>query len=255
MFLAYFDESGDSGVPGIVPSPTNYFVLSCVLVHQDVWFQTLNHLIQLRGWLRTTYGIPARPEIKSTDLRRGRGVIRPLGMNLDQRMDLFRTLIRWQNTTLPTSQVFAIAINKAPAHSRGWEPRLAAWTFAIQRLDKLCQEKNDKAIVFPDEGHGMFIRRLMRRLRRRHMIPGFFGRQTLSIPTERIIEDPNDRHSHDSYFIQLADWNAYAVHRSRYIDPRVEVPDDLWDELHDLHRTNVNRLTGGPPGIVLYPRP
>lgn len=34
MHLAYFDESGDSGV---TDSPTRFFVLLCVFVHQDVW--------------------------------------------------------------------------------------------------------------------------------------------------------------------------------------------------------------------------
>jgi hypothetical protein len=37
MYLAYFDESGDSGLVG---SPTKFFVLSCVLVHQDDWLAT-----------------------------------------------------------------------------------------------------------------------------------------------------------------------------------------------------------------------
>src|ERR1700683_5257415 len=99
----------------------------------------------------------------------------------------------------------------------------------------------------------MFIRRLMLLLRRRHLIPGHFFRETLSIPTQRIIEDPNDRKSHDSYFIQLADWNAYACHRSQHIDPQPSVPPGLWDEIANLHRTSVNQLRGGPPAIVRYP--
>ena len=37
--------------------------------------------------------------------------------------------------------------------------------------------------------------------------------------------------SHSSYFIQLADWNAFACHRSRYVDPKPNVDEDLWDAL------------------------
>jgi hypothetical protein len=255
MILAYFDESGDSGVPGLVNTPTNFFVLSCVLIHQDEWLSSLDHLVRLRGQLRTVSGIPARPEIKSSDIRRGRGVLESLHWSPARRMDFYRYLMTWQNTTLTAAQCFSIVIEKAPAYSRKWEPREAAWTFAIQRLDRLAVEKNDKVMIFPDEGHGMFIRRLLRRLRRRQVIPGHFGREPLSVPAERIVEDPNDRQSHDSYFIQLADWNAYATYRSFYVEPLPGVPDDLWDELRDIHRTSVNRLVGGPPAIVYYPKP
>ncbi len=123
----------------------------------------------------------------------------------------------------------------------------------MQRVDRFCKEKNDKAIIFPDEGHGDLVKKMMRRMRRHHMVPSYFGSGTLPIPTARIIEDPNDRKSHDSYFIQLADWNAFACHRSTYVDPVANVPDDLWDELCDCHLVEVNQLAGGPPGIVLYP--
>lgn len=90
-------------------------------------------------------------------------------------------------------------------------------------------------------------------MRRHHFVPGHWGPTTIPFPTQRIVEDPNDRASQDSYFIQLADWNAYATHRSRYVDPRAQVPDDLWDELATTHLTAVNAVRGGPPGIVRYP--
>src|SRR5207248_1668026 len=112
----------------------------------------------------------------------------------ERRLLLFRHLMQWQNRTLTDTQVFSIAIDKAPAHARNnRDPRETAWTYAIQRLDRLAKEKDDKVMVFPDEGHAPLIKRLIRRMRRFHQIPGHFGQQILSIPTERIIEDPNDR--------------------------------------------------------------
>src|SRR5690349_16107338 len=45
MYLAYFDESGDSG---IVNSPTRFFVLSCVMLHHKEWKATLDGLITMR---------------------------------------------------------------------------------------------------------------------------------------------------------------------------------------------------------------
>jgi hypothetical protein len=91
-------------------------------------------------------------------------------------------------------------------------------------------------------------------MRRHHNIKGHFGGATLSRPTERIIEDPNDRQSHDSYLIQLVDWNALACHRSKYVDPTARMPNDLWDQMPGRHLKKVNELTSGPPGIVVWPR-
>jgi len=45
MYLAYFDESGDSGLKN---SPTQWFVLSCVLIHQARWMESLNQLVKAR---------------------------------------------------------------------------------------------------------------------------------------------------------------------------------------------------------------
>ena len=152
---------------------------------------------------------------------------------------------------------FSIAIEKAGASQRGWEPRYASWTFALQRLHRFCLEVDDRVAMFPDEGHGFFIRQRVRHMRRFNYIPRHFGPGTIDFQVERILEDPSDRRSQDSYFIQLADINAYASHRSQYIDQRLDVPVDLWDELagptQDVRLLAVNALTGGPPGIVKYP--
>lgn len=78
------------------------------------------------------------------------------------------------------------------------------------------------------------------------------GGGSLEVLTQRIVEDPNDRQSHDSYFIQLADWNAFAAHRSKYIDPMPGVDRGMWDQLGDRRLLAVNRLAGGPPGIKVY---
>ncbi len=76
---------------------------------------------------------------------------------------------------------------------------------------------------------------------------------TRDIPLVRILEDPNDRQSHDSYFIQLADWNAYAAHRSTFVQPLPGVDPAIWDSLGGARLLDVNSIRGGPPGIVLWP--
>ena len=251
MILAYFDESGDSG---LVNSPTTFFVLSGILIPQDSWLSSLNRLVALRRNLRDRFGINTRREIKASDIKRGRGVFTTLNWPIAQRMDFYRNLMRWQNQNMTDSSCFSIAIHKSGCDARGREPRATAWTYALQRLDTFCKDRSDKVIVFPDEGHGPLVKHLIRRMRRFHQIPSFFGTRSVTAPTERIIEDPNDRQSHDSYFIQVADWNAYATHRSGYVDRARNVPSDLWDEIANIQLRAVNSLTGGPPAIVLWPR-
>jgi len=248
--LAYFDESGDAG---LVNSPTRFFVLACVLVPEGEWMANLDSLIKLRSGLRIKYGVSTRPEMKSTDIRRGRGPLTGLGFSPNDRKRLFKWLMLWQSRKMSGLNNFAVVIDKAPCAARGREPRETAWEFALQRVDRFCKAADSKAILFPDEGHGIFLKRLTRRKRRYQKIPGRFG-GTLSIPLERVIEDPNERKSHDSYFVQVADWNAYAALRSIHVDPRPAGVDPLaWDALGGTLLTSVNKVRGGPPGIVMWP--
>ena len=171
-------------------------------------------------------------------------------------MDIYRAIMNAQSA-MPL-KTFSIAVHKEQAAAKEWEPRYCAWTFAMQRLDRHASQENDYCSVFPDEGHGFFIRQRMRAMRRHNLVPSHFRpTASLSLPIQRVIEDPNDRRSDDSYFVQLADLNAYASHRSSYIHPVRRMQDTLWDELstptREARHLAVSRLSGGPPGIVRYP--
>lgn len=253
MYLAYFDESGDSG---IVNSPTTWFVLSCVLVHDSKWMSTLDQLIAMRRSMRAQHGMSSTRELKSSDIRRGRGLLQPLQWSLARRMEFYENIMKYQRNTMTDTISFAVAINKQPAATKGYDARTVAWTFALQRVHNFCSKKGDeRAMIFPDQGHSNFIRKLLRAKRRFEQVPARFGGKALPVPTDRIVEDPNERGSHDSYFVQLADFNAYAAHRSVHIDPQPSVSPDLWDLLGDRRLLAVNSLAGGPPGIKVYPNP
>lgn len=250
MYLAYLDESGDAGGAG---SPTGFFVVSCVLIEASQWLDALDSLMNWRRSLRTTYGISSRSEIKaSVGFLRGGGPFKRLDFDRAARMKLYVDSLQHVVANVP-AQVFAVAIDKAPAARRGWiDPRIPAWTFAFQRLQTFASVKEDHVMVFPDDGHDFLLRRLLRKGRRYHQIRGHYG-SSLQLPMSRIVEDPNSRKSHESYFIQLADWLAFAAHRSRHVDPKGPFSAGLWDQVGDMHLTEVNRLTGGPPAIVKYP--
>jgi hypothetical protein len=252
MYLTYFDESGDTG---LVNSPTTWFVLNAVLVHEQVWLDTLDALRGFRRELRTKYGIPVQNEIKALDFRYGRGPFKGLHISRKQRFDIYRQFMEFEATL--NVRTFSVAIGKAGAFANGWEPRTTAWQFAMERIQRFCESRDDYATIFPDEGHGFFIRALMRQMRRFHYIPARFGGSARSMKIERVLEDPNDRQSQESYFVQLADLNAYATHRHTAIDPGKHVPSNLWDKLSgpkgDVRLWEVNGLSGGPLGIKRFP--
>jgi hypothetical protein len=151
---------------------------------------------------------------------------------------------------------FAVAIAKDRIKTRQInDPRELAWTYVTQRLDTFCRKHDppERAILLPDEGHGPLVRKIMRKARRFQMIRGLYGGH-LDIRSAHLIEDPFDKRSSESYFTQLADWNAYAAHRYQSVGPVNRAPSDLWDRLGDTRLLEVNERTGGPPGIVVWPR-
>ena len=60
MYLMYVDESGDTG---LVNSPTRYFCLSGIVVHELRWQTTLAQLVIFRRRMRDIFGLLMREEI------------------------------------------------------------------------------------------------------------------------------------------------------------------------------------------------
>jgi hypothetical protein len=59
----YVDESGDGG---LVNSPTNFFALSGLVVHEADWRAAVNQIAAFRKSLRTAHGLPVRTEIHAS---------------------------------------------------------------------------------------------------------------------------------------------------------------------------------------------
>jgi len=63
MYLMYVDESGDVGM---VNSPTRYFVLTGLVVHELRWQNYLDQLIAFRRRMRVSFGLRLRDEIHAS---------------------------------------------------------------------------------------------------------------------------------------------------------------------------------------------
>jgi hypothetical protein len=250
MYLIYIDDSGDTGLPS-KGSPTEAFVLSCVIVHDKDWLQTLDNLKRFRRFLANTFGVRQRDEIKAGFLIHATGTFE--GIPEEIRMKIYRMTLRLQCKT-GTIKTWAVAVDKekwVKKYSQ-WSIREVAWKMMIERIERFTSKANETCVIFPDEGDPRFVSTLIRKMRRINYVSSAYDKgQVLSRPASCIIEDPSFRKSYDSYFIQLADLNAYAA--NRHLFPRAYFGSSYWDELGDARVKDVNKNSGGPCGIKFSP--
>lgn len=247
MYFAYFDESGDSGMAA---SPTNTFALSCILLHDRDWLSALDQTIAYRRYLYKNFHISPRSELKASWLVHNKGDIKAAGLTFPARMAAYKSAMRFQRK-LGLFNIFTVMVVKDRITNRASDVREIAWRYAIQRLERFGTAKKDNIHVLPDEGHGEFIRKKIREMRRFHFAPSAYGTGALERKAENIVEDSSDRRSNESFFVQFADLNAYAAFRRVF--PGSNFGTDIWEELGAVRVGEVNRLSGGPTGIVVWP--
>jgi hypothetical protein len=248
MYFAYFDESGDTGMGD--SSPTSTFTLACVLVHDKEWLKALDQTVQFRRYLRDQFGLTSRLELKAAWLVNNKGPIRKIGLSFQARMAAYRAAMRFQRKS-GVFKTFSVVVHKTALQKRTTDVRDKAWEYAIQRLERFGTAQKENVHVLPDEGHGDYIVKKIRAMRRFHYAPSAWGRESLERKAENIVEDPSDRRSQDSFIVQLADLNAYAAFRKVF--PGNNFDGSIWDELGDARLMEVNKVAGGDPGIVLWP--
>lgn len=248
MYLAYVDESGDRGISG-----SRTYVLSCVLVKSANWKGSPDRIVGFRRAMKAAIGVPVRAEIKANFLLHNSGDIAMLKLSEHARRFLYRGSMKLQEQA--GFSVFAVVIDK-PKIIGGGDPMRYAWTYLFQRLETLSRKSQDEVIVIHDEGENDFIRKLARERRRAGFSGSLFGGYR-KLPFDGLVEDPISRNSKHSYFLQLADLDAYAAFR-RFVPPpkrTVQIcPSTMWDLLGTARFAAANMRAGGPSdGIVLWP--
>lgn len=214
MFLMYVDESGDKG---LVSSPTRYFVLAGLVVHELRWHDMLAALIAFRRRMRATFGLKLREEIHA-----GAMFTRPdelVRIKRNDRLAIVRHLLD-ELAGLEYLNVITVRVDKLgkPAN---YDPFSKGWEALIQRFENTLDRHNfpgpanadDKGLIFCDQTDAAALCRLYRRMRTHNPIPSSTGLGYRQLPLVRVIEDPNPRDSAYSYFIQAADVCAFAAYQ------------------------------------------
>lgn len=251
MYFAYVDESGSAGLSGSLS-----YTLGCVLVDCERWPEVFEDLIEFRRFLRDRFRIPVRAEVKANYLLHNRGPFRTLSLSENARFAVYRAFMRLQPKL--GVHAFAVVIRKDVMRAKGLtsEPRDVAWEYLLQRLERFTTKGKTQALLMHDEGDGNLIRKLARRARRIGTAGSAFGTGSLKRPTRLLLDDPVSRRSDESFFLQLADLNAYAAFRHVFPPPARTVqivPQRMWEELGDARFAPVSGLKRGPRGIVAWP--
>lgn len=225
MYLMYVDESGDCGLPK-EGSPTRYFMLSGMVVHELRWSDTLERLIEFRRRLHADHGVKMTDELHASALiTRG---VKSLPKSLTalpkyERLGVLRAFVN-EISSLPDISVINVVLDKARRNNKE-EVFELAWKVLFQRFENTLRYRNfpgpmnsdERGIIFADNTDGGKLRRFLRTMRRHNPVPSRFGGGARNLKVETIIEDPNLRDSRLSYFIQAVDCVAYAL--KQFIDP------------------------------------
>ena len=102
----YVDESGDSGT---VNSPTKYFILSAIVIHEIEWRNTLRELVDFRRSLRDAKGLKLRDEIHSTHFLNRPGELKRIKRH--DRIDILKKCMDWLNSQ-PNINIFSVVVDK-----------------------------------------------------------------------------------------------------------------------------------------------
>lgn len=251
MYLIYVDESGDVGLVG---SPTQLFALSGIVIHEMTWHRTLEAIIEFRKDLRARYGLKLREEIHAAHLLHKPGDLRRIPKSL--RLRLLRDVVDFQ-ASLAGLSIINLVIDKR-TKSAGYPVFQTAWKCLVQRFGNTIHYGNfpgpknaaDHGLLIVDRTDEKRLRTLTRSMRRYNPIPNARGGGFRNLPLTTIVEDAVHRDSNHSYFLQLADVNAYLLYQKFAAGAYVarKGARNYFDRLHPVLCTVANRRH--PQGIV-----
>ena len=199
MHIFYIDDSRDD----------KFCVFSALAVPVAKWKQCFEIVRAHRRGLRKKFGIFTHKELHAWKLVSGRGRISNRDIAKYHRNQIYQEFLGIVSG-LPEVRLFN-AVFPIKEDERALE-RL------INRIERTLKAWDSYGLLFIDEGQEVRYTKLVRRMVVFNYIPSQFGSwptgdTSRNIPIERIIEDPVFKKSDQSYFIQLADFCAFALLR------------------------------------------
>lgn len=203
--IAYIDESYDETT----------FAMSTLIVPTSRWREVFERIKDHRAHFKQVYGIFTSKELHALEFVSGRGRIADRMIPKGLRARLFHETLDLI-ATLPVAIISGVwkmeGISKREIHAKAFG-RIA------ERLQRRARANNDQILRIVDEGKDVELRKVARRAAVYNMVGSAFGAwedgaPAKNIPNDRLIEDPIFRSSVASYFLQAADFIAYALLKS-----------------------------------------
>ena len=216
MYLMYVDESGDDGLAN---SPTRYYVLTGLVVHELRWRDYLEEIIALRRQFRQQFGLRLREEFHAAPMLTHPGGLSRIPKH--QRLQMIR-LYADHLARLPDINLINIVVDKQDK-SPDFGVFDLAWKTLVQRFENTVsfhnfpgpQSPDERGVILCDHTQDSKLTRILRQMRRFNPVPSQQGMGTASrnLPLQYIIEDPVYRDSAHSYFVQAVDLAAFLLYQ------------------------------------------
>ncbi len=213
----YVDESGDCGLNN---SPTRYFILCGLVIHELRWQPIIEELIVFRKSLKTSFGLKLREEIHAAELINHPGPLARIPKH--HRLEILRRFAD-KLASIPDASLIAVVIDKQ-GKSPTYDVFQNAWSALIQRFENTLSHRNfpgpknpdDRGLLICDRTDDKKLVRLVRRMRSYNPIQNQpqFGSGYRDLKIRSIIEDPNFRESGDSQLIQATDTCSYLLQQN-----------------------------------------
>jgi hypothetical protein len=220
VHFIYIDDSGDETTRAY----------SALAIADVDWKDVLTSIKQYRRALKAGFGIFVTAELHATDFVAGRGRISTRTVTKAARCELFRDTLRM------VAGLRGIRLFNAIA-PKGQERLI--FERLMNRINTNMAKSGSNAIIIHDEGKD--YTHLVRRLCVYNPIQSMFGQWPggspyKNIPLDHILEDIVFRKSENSYFIQLADFCAFALFRNEHPWPakRKYKLETAFEELHPI---------------------
>lgn len=194
MYLIYLDDSHDKLAAAY----------SALAIPALQWKAALARLRAFRRALRGTDGIYTNAELRAWKFVSGRGRPGDGIVPKARRVHIYREFLA-AISSLPGARLF----NAYCPMSRS----LRAFERLANRINRAMTKCDACALLFCDRGNEGPYTQMLRRMSRFNPIPSQYGKRLMNVPTGRIIENPIFKNSESSYFIQAADFAAYALLR------------------------------------------
>ena len=204
------DESGDDGFP-VYSSPA--FVLTALYIDTADWQTTHSAVQMFRRSLKITHGLPARVEMHTKPFLCDKNPYREFGLSESTRLQIIEDYCRFIGS-LPL-KIINVGIIKPRVKTESYQVLDNALTYLVQRIENDLRKTGpvgDKFLIITDPGRVGAMRYTTRKLQRYNPIPSKIHDGTYREEIKTLIEDPIQKESDQSYFIQMADLVSYIVY-------------------------------------------